>query len=146
MNILVENASMKLWVDAYAPIVFCKLLVVPDDRNKFLQLCKNNIVAIEHIIARGQNVVYSICDATEIIPFHFEVFMGHYMHHLPSLFKAGLKFQAVIKPAKTPLDSWTNSFGKNMDNKSINIFDCFEKALDNINKKCTTFSLKDTEV
>lgn len=132
MNVLLENKSAKIWVDENAPIVFCRLLFVPDDRRKYQELCDVNIKAIAQVRSRTKVPIYSLCDASQLKPFPFEIFLRHYVKHLPAQFHAGLKFKAIVRPIDIFSDWSLPDF---LHGETIGIFDCFSSALGCINTK-----------
>lgn len=128
MKVLVENEYVKSWTDNEEPIIYSRVLKMPESSLMLQNFCDMHLGFIREVAGDRPGSVYSICDTYIMEPFMFEILVNYYSHILPRQQRAGLAFKAFVKPRNFDLLADVQVIQKNIEHKPIGLFESFDKA------------------
>jgi hypothetical protein len=128
MKVLFENEFVKSWTTDEAPIIFSRVLKMPDSSLMLQNFCDLHLGFISELASRTQGPVFSICDTYIMQPFMFEVLVNYYAHVFPKQQRAGLVYKAFVKPRNFDQLTDASEFLKKIDQRPIGLFESFDQA------------------
>ena len=128
MKVLVENEFVKSWVIGGSPIIFTVLLKQPQNSIMLQQFCDMHEKYITDLKQNFPSGVYSICDASIMQPFEFEILVNYYAHVFPRQQRAGLAFKCFVIPKGYDLEMDFEAVQKKLAGRPINIYASLEDA------------------
>ena len=133
MKVLFENEYVRLWLDGHSPILYSKVLAVPQKLEELKRMCSVYAQAIKSSL-KSYNRIYSVSDFSETRIEPPRDMVQFYANFLPNLKNNGVVFRAFIKPRGVS----EQNILKEIVNNSVSLravsYDRFEEALSAINK------------
>jgi hypothetical protein len=91
------NEYIRIWTDDVAPIIFSRVIkqAVPTEFFEQLSVIQLNLLKQ---LRTETNEVFSVCDASGLQVYSFDLLVNDYSHRLPQQVEAGLLFSAFVIP------------------------------------------------
>lgn len=125
---LLENNYIRSWNEEGTPVIFSLLLKQPESSIMLQQFCDLQEQFVKDLKQKFPGGVYSVCDASVMQPFEFEIMVNYYAHIFPKQQRAGLLYKAFVIPKNYDLDEDFGAVLKKVNGRSIGIFQTIEKA------------------
>jgi hypothetical protein len=128
MKVLLENEFVRSWVVGSSPIIFTVLLKQPENSIMLQQFCDLHEQYVGDLKKNFTAGVYSICDASVMQPFEFEILVNYYAHIFPKQQRAGLAYKCFVIPKGYDLEFDFEAVLKKLSGRPIGIYTTLEDA------------------
>jgi hypothetical protein len=98
MKIRFCNDHVSVWTIGKSPVIFSKFHRADVSTTLFTQLNSCQLNLIKELALEDIGKIHSVCDASRLPIFSFELMISMERHSLPLQFKAGLAFKAFVMP------------------------------------------------
>jgi hypothetical protein len=128
MKVLLENEFVRSWVVGNSPVIFTVLLKQPESSIMLQQFCDMHEKFVADLKRDFPTGVYSICDASVMQPFEFEILVNYYAHVFPKQQRAGLSYKCFVIPKGYDLEIDFEAVLKKLAGRPIGIYATLEDA------------------
>jgi hypothetical protein len=128
MKVLLENEFVRSWVVGSSPIIFTVLLKQPENSIMLQQFCDLHEQYVADLKKNFTGGVFSICDASVMQPFEFEILVNYYAHIFPRQQRAGLAYKCFVIPKGYDLEFDFEAVLKKLTGRPIGIYATLEDA------------------
>jgi hypothetical protein len=133
MKVLFENEYARLWLDGHSPILYSKVIAIPQKMEELKRMCGVYADAIKSSL-KSYKRIYSLSDFSEIRIVPGKDMIQFYANFLPNLKNSGIVFKAFIKPRGTSEQKLLSEVVNNSTSLQAASYDRFEEALSAINQ------------
>lgn len=133
MKVLFENEYARLWLDGHSPILYSKVIAIPQQMEELKRVCQVYSEAIKSSL-RSYKRIYSLSDFSEIRIVPAKDMIQFYANFLPNLKNSGIVFKAFIKPSGISEQNLLSEIVENSSSLQAASYDRFEEALSAINQ------------
>lgn len=138
MKNLIKTKFVEIWIDETAPIIYSKVLKAPETTELYKVLNENQLGIIKEM-AKHNYVVFSICDASGLQLYSFDLLVSYFSEILPRLIEAGLTFKVIVCPKNIISPISLVEVTRGIGSLSIGIFDSLKEGYNYINSELLKF-------
>ena len=134
MDVVLDEDFAKVWSDSRTPIVFSTIRQLPTTLAGLASLCDRHLQLVRKT-KKKYHAAYSITDLSSCSPVPLNVAFNYSENFVPKQFRAGLLFKAFIRPRNLVTRSTLDTALKITNTSQIGLYNSFEEALKDINRK-----------